>query len=36
VETDEKVAILSKDIQSLLIDKGYIQSTNEVIEQSVT
>jgi len=36
VETDEKVAILSKDIQSLLIQKGYIKSTSEVIEQSVT
>ncbi len=36
VEEDEQVNILSKDIQNLLITKGYIQSTNDVIEQSIT
>ncbi|MEI7558029.1 MAG: hypothetical protein WCJ45_04300 [bacterium] len=36
VDSDEKVNILSKDIQSVLIQKGYIKTTSEVIEQSVT
>ncbi|MEI6117980.1 MAG: hypothetical protein WCP92_01665 [bacterium] len=36
VEKDEQVNLLSKDIQSVLIQKGYIKSTNDVIEQSIT
>ncbi len=36
VENDEQVNLLSKDIQSVLIQKGYIKSTNEVVEQSIT
>ena len=36
VESDEQVNLLSKDIQSVLIQKGYIKSTNEVVEQSIT
>ncbi len=36
VESDENVNILSKDLQSLLVQKGFIKSTNEVIEQSIT
>ena len=36
VDKDEQVNALSKDIQSVLIQKGYIKSTNEVIEQSIT
>jgi len=35
VESDEQVNLLSKDIQSVLIQKGYIKSTNEVVEQSI-
>ncbi len=33
---DEEVNGLSKDIQSLLIQKGYIKGTSEVVEQSIT
>ena len=36
VDKDEQVNILSKDIQSALIQKGYIKSTNDVMEQSIT
>lgn len=36
VKSDEEVNVISKGIQSLLVDKGYIKSTNEVIEQSIT
>jgi cupin superfamily acireductone dioxygenase involved in methionine salvage len=36
VEKDEQVNTLSKDIQDILITKGYIQSTNDVLEQSIT
>jgi len=36
VEKDEQVNALSQDIQSVLVQKGYIKSTNEVIEQSIT
>ena len=36
VEKDEQVNALSQDIQSILIQKGYIKSTNEVVEQSIT
>ena len=36
VAKDEEVNMLSKDIQSVLIQKGYIKSANEVIEQSIT
>lgn len=36
VENDEKVNILSKDIQSFLVKKGYIASTKEISEQSIT
>ena len=36
VEKDEQVNLLSKDIQSVLIQKGYIKSTSEVVEQSIT
>ncbi|MCX6824326.1 MAG: protein translocase subunit SecF [candidate division SR1 bacterium] len=36
VEKDEQVNLLSKDIQSVLVQKGYIKSTNDVIEQSIT
>lgn len=36
VENDEQVNLLSNDIQSILIQKGYIKSTNEVVEQSIT
>lgn len=33
---DEEVNNLSKDIQALLIQKWYIKSTNDVVEQSIT
>lgn len=33
---DEQVNALSKDIQLLLIQKGYIKSSNDVVEQSIT
>ncbi len=36
VDKDEQVNILSKDIQSVLLQKWYIKSTSEVIEQSIT
>lgn len=36
VEKDEQVNLLSQDIQAVLLQKGYIKSTNEVIEQSIT
>lgn len=36
VEKDEQVNILSKDVQEVLITKWYIQSTDEVLEQSIT
>ena len=36
VEKDEQVNLLSKDIQSVLVQKWYIKSTNEVVEQSIT
>ncbi len=36
VETDEQVNSLSKDIQSVLVEKGYIKSASEVVEQSIT
>ena len=36
VEKDEQVNLLSKDIQSVLVQKGYIKSTNDVVEQSIT
>jgi preprotein translocase SecF subunit len=36
VEKDEQVNMLSQDIQSVLVQKGYIKSTNEVVEQSIT
>ncbi|MFA7298602.1 MAG: protein translocase subunit SecF [Candidatus Absconditabacterales bacterium] len=36
VEKDEQVNTLSQDIQSVLIQKGYIKSANEVVEQSIT
>ena len=36
VKKDEQVNILSKDIQSLLIEKWYITTTNQIIEQSIT
>ncbi len=36
VDKDEQVNILSKDIQSALIQKGYIKSTSDVMEQSIT
>jgi len=36
VENDEQVNLLSKDIQSVLIEKWYIKNTNEVVEQSIT
>jgi len=36
VQKDEQVNILSKDIQSILVQKGYIKSTTEVVEQSIT
>lgn len=36
VEKDEQVNLLSKDVQNILIEKGYIQSTNDVLEQSIT
>lgn len=36
VKTDEQVNILSKDVQDALVQKGYIKSTNEVVEQSIT
>ena len=35
-DKDEEVSILSKDIQSILVQKWYIKSTSEVIEQSIT
>ncbi len=36
VESDEQVNLLSKDIQSVLVEKWYIKSTNDVVEQSIT
>lgn len=33
---DEEVNSLSKDIQSILVQKGYIKTTNDVVEQSIT
>lgn len=36
VEKDEQVNTLSQDIQSTLIQKGYIKTTSEVVEQSIT
>lgn len=36
VEKDEQVNILSKDIQDFLIQKKYIASTSDVLEQSIT
>lgn len=36
VDKDEQVNELSKDIQSLLIEKKYITTTNDVLEQSIT
>lgn len=36
VEKDEQVNTLSQDIQSVLIQKWYIKSANEVVEQSIT
>ena len=36
VQKDEQVNVLSQDIQSVLIQKGYIKSTNDVVEQSIT
>ena len=35
-DKDEEVNILSKDIQSILVQKWYIKSTDEVMEQSIT
>lgn len=36
VEKDEQVNLLSQDIQKVLLDKGYIKSTDDVLEQSIT
>lgn len=36
VQKDEQVNILSQDIQSVLVQKGYIKSTDDVVEQSIT
>ncbi|HMS90682.1 MAG TPA: protein translocase subunit SecF [Candidatus Absconditabacterales bacterium] len=36
VEKDEQVNALSQDIQAILVQKGYIKSTSEVVEQSIT
>lgn len=36
VENDEKVNILSKDIQAFLVKKWYITSAKEISEQSIT
>lgn len=36
IQSDEQVNILSKDIQAVLVEKWYIKSTNEVVEQSIT
>lgn len=36
VEKDEQVNLLSQDIQSVLIQKWYIKTTDEVVEQSIT
>ncbi len=36
VTSDDKVNVLSKDIQAFLIQKGYIQNTQQVLEQSIT
>lgn len=36
VENDEKVNILSKDIQQFLLDKKYITSSSMILEQSIT
>lgn len=33
---DEEVNGVSKDIQALLVQKGYIKTTNDVVEQSIT
>lgn len=36
VEKDEQVNALSQDIQAILVQKWYIKSTSEVVEQSIT
>ena len=36
VQNDEKVNVLSKDIQKFLIDKKYISSPSMILEQSIT
>ncbi len=36
VESDEKVNVLSKNIQAFLIQKGYIKDAQQVLEQSIT
>ncbi|MEI7562811.1 MAG: protein translocase subunit SecF [bacterium] len=36
VQNDEKVNVLSKDIQKFLVDKKYISSTSMILEQSIT
>lgn len=36
VEKDEQVNLLSQDIQKVLIEKWYIQSPDEVLEQAIT
>ncbi len=36
ITNDEKVNVLSQDIQAFLIQKGYIKTTKEVLEQSIT
>lgn len=36
VENDEKVNVLSKDIQKFLVDKDFIKSPAMILEQSIT
>lgn len=36
VDKDEQITALSQDIQSILLQKWHIKSTNDVIEQSIT
>jgi len=36
VDNDAKVNILSKDIQTFLLDKKYISSPSMILEQSIT
>lgn len=36
IQTDEKVAVLSKDVQNFLVEGKYITGPDQIIEQSIT